>query len=316
MRITIIAPFSFGYVDALVEELRSYPPVEVCFIQLERIKFSYTGFPQRVKNFFMKTFLGKNLKTEYQDEQIKRKVLEQPPSDMTLVIRPDKLKKETLVFLKEHSGRLISYYFDAIDNIPKMESRIPFFDKIFSYEKKDVEKFGLHFITNYIPSDTYTKPKETNEVFNISSYDERFPVLEEVGKQLHRQNHPYRILVRQKKKIKSAYVQVVDSYVPLSETKRMIEEAGILLDIQKSDQRGLSFRVFEALGAGKKLITTNAAIEDYDFYTPENILVIKRDKPVIPKIFLERPYVEIPESVLGKYRRGSWIEEVFGIQKD
>lgn len=302
--------------DALVDELRGYPSVEVNFIQLDKINFTYTSSLQRVKNFFLKTFLRKNLKLEYQEVQIKKEILDSSPSDIILVIRPDKLKRETLIFLKEHSERLISYYFDAIGNIPMMKQRLDLFDKVFSYEKRDVKKFGLNFITNYIPSDNYTTSNEGKKVFNISSYDERFPMLEAVAVQLFEKGHPYNILVRQRKGLRSKYVEMIDHYVPLSQTKQMIEEAGILLDIQKNDQRGLTFRVFEALGANKKLITTNPDIVNYDFYNPDNILVINPDKPLIPMEFLDKPYVEIPEIILARYRRKTWIREVFGIEKN
>lgn len=315
MKITIISPFSFGYINALVEELQSYPSVEVSFIQLDKFKLEYSGVPQRVKNFFSKTLLCRNIKQKYLEDQIKKEILSCPPSNYILVIRPDKLKGETLLFLKEHTKQLISYYFDAIVNIPKMKERLPYFDKVYSYEKEDVEKYDLGFITNFIPVDHYIKNKENNIVFNISSYDERFPVIEAVARQLNEQNHPYNILIRQRKGLKSKYVKMLRDYLPLSETKKMIEQAGILLDIQKCDQKGLSFRVFEALGAGKKLITTNSAVVDYDFFNPDNICVINKKKPVISKEFLNKPYVDIPESIVAKYRRRAWIKEVFGIEK-
>lgn len=280
------------------------------------MKFKYSGFPERIKNFFLKTLFQKNLKKDYQEKKIRESISNFSPVDVTLVIRPDKLKEETLAFLKDKSGKLISYYFDAVGNIPEKEHRLCYFDKVFSYEEEDVDKYGLNFITNFIPLDHYIKGSDKKEVFNISSYDERFPVIEDVARQLKLQDHPYKILVRRKKDLKSNYVQVIHDYLPLSLTKQMIEEAGILLDIQKSNQKGLSFRVFEALGASKKLITTNSAIREYDFYNPDNILVIDKNNPIISKAFLEGSYVEVPEEILRKYRRKAWIKAVFEVDNN
>lgn len=315
MKISIISPFSFGYIDALVEELRQYSFVEVEFIQLDEINFKYSGFSERMKNFFMKAFLRKNLKKEHQEQYIREKIKEEPPSDFIMVIRPDKLKIETLLFLKEHTKQLVTYCFDSINHFPKKEERLPFFDKVYSYEKKDVAEYDLHFITNFIPVDKYEKEKGGEAVFNVSSYDERFGVLEAVARQLKEQNYPYNIIVRHKKGFSSNYIEIVEDYLSLSETRHFIEEAGILLDIQKSEQSGLSFRVFEALGSQKKLITTNADVQNYDFFNPDNILIIDKDKPVIPLEFLKKPYVEIPEKIVSKYRREAWIKTVFGIDK-
>ncbi len=49
-------------------------------------------------------------------------------------------------------------------------------------------------------------------------------------------------------------------YISLSETKVLISQSKAMIDIQRDDQRGLSFRTFESLGYRKKLITTNQAV--------------------------------------------------------
>ena len=46
-----------------------------------------------------------------------------------------------------------------------------------------------------------------------------------------------------------------------------------VLDSAQEGQMGLTIRVLEALGAKKKLITTNEDIVNYDFYNEENIYV-------------------------------------------
>ena len=73
----------------------------------------------------------------------------------------------------------------------------------------------------------------------------------------------------------------------------------------------MSFRVFEALGHRKKLITTNKDIVNYDFYHPQNILVLDKEKMEIPEDFVFSPYVEIDETVFAKYKIKNWVKEVF-----
>ena len=65
------------------------------------------------------------------------------------------------------------------------------------------------------------------------------------------------------------------------------------MEIQRTEQVGLSFRIFEALGHRKKLITTNKDIVNYDFYHPQNILVVDENTIEIPEEFVTSPYVEI-----------------------
>ena len=121
--------------------------------------------------------------------------------------------------------------------------------------------------------------------------------------------------MRKEKPLNSENIKVVKDYISLEEVMNYMECSSILLDIQKENQEGLSFRVFEALGYEKKLITTNKDIVNYDFYNPNNILIIDRENPHIPKTFLNTSYSTVSENIIKKYRRESWIQQVFGISK-
>jgi len=70
-------------------------------------------------------------------------------------------------------------------------------------------------------------------------------------------------------------------------------------------------RTIEALGAGKKLITTNPAVAVHDFYDPQNIVVIERGRPLsVPDGFFTAPYAEVTEQVYKRYSLGGWINDV------
>ena len=64
--------------------------------------------------------------------------------------------------------------------------------------------------------------------------------------------------------------------------EKLILKSKIIVEIQRNDQIGLSFRIFEALGYRKKLVTTNTDVVNYDFYNPQNILVIDENNIEIP----------------------------------
>lgn len=69
-------------------------------------------------------------------------------------------------------------------------------------------------------------------------------------------------------------------------------------------------RTVEMLGLGKKLITTNADIRNYDFYNPQNILVIDRDNPVIDEDFIRSPYEQIDENIRKRYSLEGFVREL------
>ena len=97
----------------------------------------------------------------------------------------------------------------------------------------------------------------------------------------------------------------------MTDINEYLQASQVLLDISRKGQKGLSFRVFESAGLEKKLITTNADIKNYDFYNPNNILVIDEKKPNITLDFFSSEYEKIPESIFKKYTLEQWINEVF-----
>ncbi len=310
MKVTIISPFSFGYIDSLAEKFSAKSQFEVYFININDIPFKYSNLSERAKNFFLKLIFKRNLKMEYIENEILSRVNEKSQQDIIMVIRPDKFSREHLISLKSNTHKIITYLFDSVSSIPKQIENIDLFDEVYSYEVEDVSKYNFKFITNFIPID-YEEVAAGCGLFNISSYDERYPLILEVAKYLMDYSYPYKIVVRKEKPFTSKFVEIVKDYWNLEKVCDYILESEILLDIQKKGQHGLSFRVFEALGCGKKLITTNKSILQYDFYKPENILVIDNLNPIIPRSFLEQRTVEVPEFIKSKYRRENWINTVF-----
>jgi hypothetical protein len=69
-------------------------------------------------------------------------------------------------------------------------------------------------------------------------------------------------------------------------------------------------RTFEALGSRRKLVTTNAALREYDFFNPVNITVIDRRRPQLDREFLHTPYEPVKESIRQKYSLSHWVREV------
>lgn len=92
--------------------------------------------------------------------------------------------------------------------------------------------------------------------------------------------------------------------------KQIIEisqKSRCIVDIQHSNQTGLTMRTFEMLGLKKKLITTNRTIKDYDFYNDNNICIIDPNNIQIPEEFLLTPYEPISYEVYDKYSLKNWV---------
>lgn len=81
------------------------------------------------------------------------------------------------------------------------------------------------------------------------------------------------------------------------------------MDSPQDGQLGLTIRVLEALGAKKKLITTNEDVVNYDFYCKENIYVYK-NKFDYDSVFFKESYKELDKDIYEKYALRSWLAEL------
>lgn len=313
-KIAIISANSFGYVDLIVAKLTLIESVDLTYVNIDSIPFSYKSFYSRVNNFFAKLFLSRGLKDKNRTNFIKSFLKEKGNFDQILIIRPDKLQQEALIFLRDNSITMTCYLFDGIENYPEQKKTLPFFDTVYSYDKKDVEKYKFQFLPNYIYDNEILEVKTDQTVFNISSFDQRFVFLEKIAKYLEVKNISFLFMVRKNRKFDHHNIEVIEDYIPLQEVKKLIAKSKVLVDIQRENQNGLSFRVFEALGYRKKLVTNNNDIINYDFYDKNNVWVISETNYHIPASFFETEYNEIKPSILDNYSLNNWISIVFKLK--
>lgn len=309
-KILIIGPPSLGYLNKINETLNGFEHVQSDIILVDRFTFKYKNKAHKIKNFLSKTLLNRNLKKEHVKSSIKNKVSEIGYQDIIFVIRPDLLSLKTLLFLKENSKSFKAFYYDSTRRFPEKIGIIDLFDTVYSYDRLDVETYGLEFLTNYI----FDESKNENNkqlFFNISTYDYRFEAMENIAKYINEKKWSNEILVLGSNDLKSDYVTIIHDQIPVDQVAEKIKNSKIIIEVQREEQVGLSFRVFEALGHRKKLITTNKDVVNYDFYNPNNILVIDKNNINIPNEFVTTNYQEVDEIILNKYRLKNWVNNVF-----
>ena len=94
------------------------------------------------------------------------------------------------------------------------------------------------------------------------------------------------------------------------------KKSRVILDINHPDQVGLTMRTFEAIGANKKIITTNEQIKNYNFYNPINILIINRNSIQLNEEFFKTPYQKIEKDIYYNLSLDGWVKEIFNINKN
>ncbi|SHL52566.1 hypothetical protein [Chryseobacterium polytrichastri] len=307
-KITLIYPFAYGYIDFVVQELHSH--VTVTDIKTDSIKYKYPNLGVKIWNGITKLF-GKNIKKEFFNKQIVQQIKEK--QDIIFIIRPDLVDISLLKELKNNTDSFIAYYYDSCKKYPKQLEIAHFFDEIYSYEKEDIEEHNFIETTNFIYDEKIASNEVKYDVFNISSYDSRINEIDHISKVLFAAGLRIHFILFWFEKLSYPHLISTTKYLSLEETKKIISESKAMIDIQRLDQKGLSFRTFESLGYRKKLITTNSMVKNYDFYHPNNMLIINSEDISTHEIieFLELPYIEISQNILDKYSVRCFTKRIF-----
>lgn len=326
-RKTIIfgAPYDF-FNQKIIENLTflGFEVIDICFEQ----RYKYKSLKDRIINSFRKIFLNDNsykkkLRFALFEDKINQKLenLSQK-ADYALIIRPDIYPKYFLEKLQNHTQRMVGYQWDGISVFPEVKKIVKYFDNFFVFDPKDVSQ-NYSTTTNFYFDTTENEilPEVKNQVFFVGTFKKNriFPA-KKLIEQIQKTDFIADISLKTPNKrlaerYKNAGIGISNQFLSLEENHQKVKESAVLVDILNTIHNGLSFRIFEAMKYHKKLITNNLTIKKYDFYNPNNILVLENDKDYeqIPS-FLTRKYEPLPQEIYEKYSFTNWIKYMLSIE--
>ncbi len=323
MKICLIS-FDFWHYDEHI--IRKLNELDINAHHINIGAFSHKHLGSKISNAFSKIFLGKNLKHQKRQRFVIESLEKIGFQDQILVLNPDTLDSETLQFIKERTHRCLTYLYDSLERYP-VHDKLHFFDKIFSFDDKDVREFGFEKLTNYnylgyLPAEVQNPRLD---LYYITSYDkDRNCILRKLAPALQKKGISYRFLIVGKRVWKEHvkvgrgslknYTVLRRGTIPATETIRGYRNTKAILELMRAGQTGLSFRFFEAMALEKKIITNNREIINYDFYTPENILILENDFSNLNKEFFEKPYRKLPQNIYDYYTLDKWVDRVFDLK--
>ena len=323
MKICVISFDFWGYDAHIVETLKE-KGIEANHIKIGAV--SYENFGERLTNLFSKVFLGKNLKYQKRQKFVIEQLDKLGHQDQILVLNADTFDHSTLEYMKKSTNRFITFLYDNLDRFP-VQDKLHFFDKIYSFDDKDIEKHGFERLTNYnyLPFLSQEKQNPSEDALYITSYDKkRIKQLDILSQKFEELRLKFDLYVIGKKSWKNQLIKPFSKNKIVFTRKRINHEnlpefykrTKVILDLMRESQYGLSFRVFEAMALEKKIITDNEKIKNYDFYNPNNILVLNKDFSNITKDFFETPYQSLPEEIYKKYTLEKWVERLFNLENN
>lgn len=189
-------------------------------------------------------------------------------------------------------------------------------DAIYSTDKGDCNRYGLHYNHMFYPSEFFTeyRPSKYPRLFFIGQDKNRGGYLKQLSDffQSCGLKNDIRVLSKSKDVSYLTSIQPILTKQPLSyaDYLKEIKDCDILLDINQDGQQGLTMRVMEAIYYSKKLITNNPDIRRYEFYQDANIFVLPADKRMPSRDalteFLHKPFVPYPKEIINAYSFEHW----------
>ena len=248
--------------------------------------------------------------------------------DLVFVIKGEGTSPRFLRQLRARfpSARFVLYMWDSIANVKHMDERIPVFDKVLTFDPNDHAAHpSIPYRANFYLESFAPKPTDVagKGIFFIGTLNgDRPAVLARILARLPKDAvMNYTLYVRSQleltlRRLRDASFKtlgqerLVSAPITAAEIFAQMQACAVVLDIEHPKQAGLTMRSFDALAAGKKLITTNRSIAAHDFYDPTRICIIDRFDPVIPEAFLAGEGNPMPPFFYTKYSIAGWLDEI------
>lgn len=251
--------------------------------------------------------------------------------DYILFIKGESISKPIVEKLRSvhPEAKMVLYVWDSVQFSKNAYSLKECFDKFCTFDGRDSKDYNiplvpLFYIPDYAEIACKQEKKEYDMMFVGTIHNDRYEFIKGIVEQIEkaggacytRYYFPSIVNFYKQKwdnpNFRSAKISdFVFESLPKDKLLEFYSKSLIQIDIQDPRQTGLTMRTIETLGAKKKLITTNEHVKEYDFYNPNNILIVDRKSPVIDKDFLKSPYADIPEDIYQKYSISSWLNTLF-----
>ncbi|WP_421945872.1 hypothetical protein [Pedobacter sp.] len=247
---------------------------------------------------------------------------------LIFVIKSEYLSEKTLRAIKEKNptAKSILYLWDSIVRISNIESKFKYFDKVFSFDRIDCLKNDVLNFNPLFYRDEYhgsIDGKNTiNDLYHLGWYhSDRLKLIMNIESFCEEHQLSYKLILFTGYfsfllhkifggELKNNKKFLIFKAISAKENRQNVLDSIATLDIAHNLQSGLTIRSIELLGMGRKMITTNADIVNYDFYNSSNILLIDRNNPKLELSFFSTPYEPVPPLIKERYNITNWLERM------
>lgn len=303
-------------------------------------EYSFPEDPYRIKGkkHIVSDSIVESMKSDYWKQYL---VKDNAYFDFLLVIDGQGINDILFNTLKSINPNIycVNYLFDTIYSVYHFEKNFRYFNKVFTFDRQESEKYGIELLPIYWTPINRNLSKQNFDIFGFGTYSRnRYQLYKfineiaiELGKKtfvktyhnqikniwLHVVNNLVRAIIGKQTLISISEYRsdlIAHQLLPSSDFRNLIQSADVVLDSKVLDQDGLTARFMWALGAEKKIITTNVAAKSYPFFSKDQILVLDENKSLhkqkdVVRDFLSSDFEMSDErrNMIKRFRIDNWI---------
>ena len=328
-KVLFISPKFMGYYKEIIKEM------EAANYDVDYIADS----PKDTILFKALNRLNKKLTIKYSEKNFLRELKElvdKKDYDYLFVIAGMTfcLPKSFFEYLEEKNVKIkkMIYQWDGEENLSFVKDYHKYFDKIFTFDRIDVENndkylfLPLFYIRNYEEiAQKNIKEFDYDVSYIGTAHPQKFYYVNKISKELSKIKNKQFIYHYIPTKLKYFYHKIKNKEykdakmsdfkyekISFEQIGKIFEGSECILDAPQKGQNGLTIRTIECLGAKKKLITINQDVINYDFYKKENIYVYNEENGIdFDNVFFNTEYINIESNVYEKYSLRNWVKNIF-----
>lgn len=262
--------------------------------------------------------------------------------DLLFVIDGQAIHPVIVTILRQRNPALKSfnYLFDTTTGIYQFDKNFFLFDKVYTFDLQESKKYNILHLPIYWMSSKEEKDRKYYKVFALGRYNKnRYDLFNLVKDCIASEADTYiKLQVTRTNIIKNRIKELLSRFwglspvdVPTSfykdemvtydsfspdEFRSIINNSDTIIDTSAPHQDGLTARFMWALGAEKKIITSNPVVREYSFYSEEQIFVIDSlqsvDKHSLVRFINGEYKMDLKtREEISKYHISNWIKTIF-----
>jgi len=226
--------------------------------------------------------------------------------DHVVIIKGDLLSDDTLIQLKSSlpNANFVLFQWDSIKYYNYLH-RIHYFNNVFSFdyadctEYKQIKYLPLFYSEEYEKIALVKNIKYEYDLFFLGfNHTVRVKIIHEMIRFFEEKELLYSInlmtTISEKIQLmkKNSKINCFFNSLSFSQFSDKYTKSKAIIDISPPHQTGLPMRIIEAIGANKKIVTTNCNIINESFYDPNKIFIWGKDNHADLVNFLKQEHMQ------------------------